>query len=127
VPEVVLWEELRAGRQRGLRFRRQHLIGPYILDFHASRLAGELDGAAHDFAARARHDQRRDAWLAAQGIFLLRFTAMDVQNDQNLGGVLTMIVEIASSSSSPERRRKSWRSRESKESHEWKTGPTERR
>jgi very-short-patch-repair endonuclease len=112
---------------RGDRFRRQHPIGPYILDFFASRLAVEVDGAAHNFAARARHDQRREAWLAAQGISLLRFTAMVVQNDRNLEDVLTMIVEIVTGSSSAVRGTNSWRSRESKELHEWKTGPTERR
>jgi hypothetical protein len=52
---------------------------------------------------------------------------MVVQNDRNLEDVLTMIVEIVTGSSSTVRGRNSWRSRESKESHEWKTGPTERR
>ena len=45
--EVLLWERIRGGRLNGLRFRRQHPIGPYILDFYCAsgRLAVEIDGA----------------------------------------------------------------------------------
>nr|WP_324255282.1 DUF559 domain-containing protein [Sphingomonas sp. PL-96] len=48
LPEVLLWRELRA-RPAGLRFRRQHPAGPYVLDFFCSaqRLAVEVDGDAH--------------------------------------------------------------------------------
>ena len=44
--EIVLWQALRKGRLAGLRFRRQHPIGPYILDFYcaSARLAIEGDG-----------------------------------------------------------------------------------
>src|SRR5260370_33825496 len=46
LPEVVLWQALRKARFAGLRIRRQHPIGPYILDFYcpAARLAIEVDG-----------------------------------------------------------------------------------
>ena len=79
-PEVIVWEMLRANRLEGIRFRRQHPIGPYILDFYcsAARLAIEIDGAGHDFAERVRHDQRREAWLAEQGVRVLRIAARDV-------------------------------------------------
>jgi very-short-patch-repair endonuclease len=45
----------------GLRFRRQHPIGPYILDFYCDefRLAVEIDGQSHDHPDRIAHDQRR--------------------------------------------------------------------
>jgi very-short-patch-repair endonuclease len=55
LPEVVLWQALRRGQVAGLRFRRQHPIGPYILDFYclSARLAIEVDGFAHDNAVQA--------------------------------------------------------------------------
>jgi very-short-patch-repair endonuclease len=69
LPEVVLWQALRNVRLAGLRFRRQHPIGPYILDFYcpAARLALEVDGFAHYSIAEAYRDERRQAWLAQQG------------------------------------------------------------
>jgi very-short-patch-repair endonuclease len=62
LPEVLLWTELRRRRLAGLRFRRQHPIGRYILDFycHEARLAVEIDGYSHDVADRPQRDQRRD-------------------------------------------------------------------
>ncbi len=80
LPEVMLWQILRGDRLNGLRFRRQHPIGPYILDFFCSapRLAIEVDGAMHGYVERARHDAIRDAWLEAQGIKVLRLKAEDV-------------------------------------------------
>lgn len=78
-------------KELGLRFRRQHPIGPYVLDFYcdAARLAVEVDGAAHAVADNPARDLRRDAWLAAQGIRTLRIPAAEVRD--NLDGVLRMI------------------------------------
>lgn len=72
-PEQVLWALLRRN-QLGLHFRRQHALGPYILDFYcaSAKLCVEVDGPAH--AERAEHDARRDAWLAGQGVRTLRFS-----------------------------------------------------
>ena len=68
LPEVVLWTALRQGRLAGLRFRRQHPVGPYILDFYCSRarLAVEVDGAGHDQPDQLRHDARRGDWLPSE-------------------------------------------------------------
>ena len=77
--EAALWRRLRR-RQFGVRFRRQHPVEPYILDFycHELRLAVELDGNQHA-AARARaRDQARTAALEAQGILVLRFSNREV-------------------------------------------------
>src|SRR5438552_14782601 len=65
LPEVVLWQALRKKRLAGLRVRRQHAIGPYILDFYcpSARLAIEVDGFAHNTTAVMRHDERRQVWL----------------------------------------------------------------
>jgi very-short-patch-repair endonuclease len=97
LPEVVLWQVLRRGQVGGLRFRRQHPIGPYILDFYysAARLAIEVDGWAHDTEAQARHDERRQVWLAQQGISVLRVRAADVLRDENLAEVLRAVEEAA--------------------------------
>jgi very-short-patch-repair endonuclease len=65
LPEAILWECLRGRRLNGLRFRRQHPVGPYVLDFfHEARLAIEVDGTQHDLPAQFQHDLRRDGWLA---------------------------------------------------------------
>jgi very-short-patch-repair endonuclease len=97
LPEVVLWQALRKGQLAGLRFRRQHPIGPYILDFYCptARLAVEVDGAAHDTAERARHDERREALLAAHGITVMRVAAADVLRDESLESVLIGIEQAA--------------------------------
>ena len=97
LPEVVLWQALRKARFAGLRVRRQHPIGPYILDFYcpAARLAIEVDGFAHDNAVAATHDARRDAWLAQRGVRVMRINAAEVLRDDKLGGVLLGIAEAA--------------------------------
>src|SRR3954451_21999330 len=63
-----------------MRFRRQHPIGPYVLDFYcpAAKLAIEVDGAAHDFGDRPRRDDVRREWLKKQGVDVLRIPAKDV-------------------------------------------------
>jgi len=93
LPEVLLWQGLRGHRCAGLRFRRQHPIGPYILDFYCAdaRLAVEVDGATHDYEERARLDARRDAWLAEQDIRVMRVAARDVLTDEGRAGILQMI------------------------------------
>ncbi|MGJ3648959.1 endonuclease domain-containing protein [Sphingomonas sp. GlSt437] len=62
LPEVLLWRELRK-RPLGMKFRRQHPAGPYILDFFcaARKLAVEIDGEAHSRGNQPEHDQQRDA------------------------------------------------------------------
>lgn len=81
LPEVLLWRALRA-RPDGLKFRRQHPLGAYVLDFYCApaQLAVEIDGRSHD-AAQAGHDASRDRWVAAQGITTLRVPAHSVLAD----------------------------------------------
>ena len=82
LPEVLLWRVLRA-RPAGLRFRRQHPAGRYVLDFFcpSARLAVEVDGEAHGRGDRPERDALRDAWLAAQGVRVVRVRAVDVLDD----------------------------------------------
>ena len=72
--ELGLWQRLRGRKLGGFRFRRQHPVGPYILDFYCAemRLAVELDGESHGVEGAAEHDARRDAWLIARGLMILR-------------------------------------------------------
>ena len=91
-PERRLWNALRV-RPDGLKFRRQHPIGPYTLDFfcHEAAVAIEVDGLAHELGSNPDRDVRRDEWLAAQGVSTLRFRALDVRD--NLEGILVGIVQ----------------------------------
>ena len=100
LPEVILWEHLRKGRLTELRFRHQHPVGVYILDFYCSsaRLAVEVDGAGHGHPEQARRDAARDGWLESMDIRMLRFAATDVLNEETLSGVLSLIAAAAAPS-----------------------------
>lgn len=89
--ERKLWARLRGRRLNGLKFRRQHPIGPYITDFYcaACRLVIEIDGDGH--LEREEYDANRTEWLEGQGYQVLRFTNRDVQD--NTEAVLEAILE----------------------------------
>jgi very-short-patch-repair endonuclease len=72
-----------------LKFRRQHPIGPWIVDFYCAeaKLAVEVDGRVHE--EWAERDRRRTRWLADQGIRVIRLAAEDVR--VNLDPVLDFI------------------------------------
>ncbi len=91
--EALLWGALRRKRLDGRKFRRQHGIGPYIVDFYcpAERLAVELDGAGHDGDAAAARDAARTAFLERHGVRVMRFENADVR--ENLEGVVEAIRE----------------------------------
>ena len=78
--EQLLWRSLRGRQVKGLRFRRQHPIGPYIVDFFcvAAQLAIELDGEIHDHKEQAAYDALRTDVLRQSGIKVLRFANADV-------------------------------------------------
>ena len=73
--EAVLWRYLKKRQLGGYKFRRQHSVGNYILDFYCDekQLAIELDGAYHFTIEGQIKDSIRDNWLASQGIKVLRF------------------------------------------------------
>ena len=89
--EQRLWDLLRRRRFAGCKFRRQHPVGRYIVDFVCleRRLIVEVDGGQHD--ERRLYDAKRDAWLCTQQFRVLRFWNNDV--DRNLEAVLTVIDE----------------------------------
>jgi very-short-patch-repair endonuclease len=78
--ELILWEALRGRRLDGLKFRRQHPVGPFVFDFCCieRRLAIELDGEVH--AKQADQDAEREALLTAAGYRVLRFPNDAVRN-----------------------------------------------
>ena len=83
--ERKLWYEFLC--RYPLRFRRQVAFGHYIIDFYCAKakLAVELDGAQHLTAEGLAKDAERTAFLEQDGIFVLRFTNVDVM--KNFSGV----------------------------------------
>ena len=90
--EVILWQRLRGRQLLACKFRRQHSVGPYVLDFYcpALRLAIELDGDSHFREGAARKDRDRDEYIGGLGIRVLRYLNTDVYD--NLDGVLEVLV-----------------------------------
>ena len=88
--EIVLWRRLRSS-QLGAKFRRQHSVDSFILDFYCAEalLAVELDGGQHADLDRARYDRSRSDRLQSLGVRVLRFWNTDVL--QNIDGVLETI------------------------------------
>jgi adenine-specific DNA-methyltransferase len=81
--EQVLWATLRDRRLVGLKFRRQHVFGPYVLDFCAPLvcLVVELDGTSHDDDEHRTYDAARTEYLVAHGYRVIRFRNDDVLAD----------------------------------------------
>ena len=86
---------LKGKQLEGLKFRRQHSFGPYVLDFYSpqARLAIELDGAYHFNAVGDVSDSQRDKYLDDHGIEVLRFENKIVFEQSGL--VLDYILERA--------------------------------
>jgi very-short-patch-repair endonuclease len=80
LPEVLLWRLL---RRRQPPIRRQHPLGPYVVDFYcpAARLVLEVDGHAHLTGSRPMRDVQRQCWLEAQGLKVVRVDAAEVLRD----------------------------------------------
>jgi very-short-patch-repair endonuclease len=94
-PEARLWTALRRCGLNGLRFRRQHPIGPFILDFFcpSARLAVEIDGATHTLGDSEAYDARRDLYLKRVGLTVLHIPAIHVRD--SLDAVLREIARAA--------------------------------
>jgi len=93
--EVALWSALRGKKLGGLRFRRQHPLGPYVVDFFcvSQRLVVEVDGGVHADADRTERDAVRDGWIRQQKLRLLRVSNELVLT--NMAAALTLIETTA--------------------------------
>jgi very-short-patch-repair endonuclease len=78
--EAALWAMLKKSQIEGRKFRRQHSVGPYILDFYcpSEKLAVELDGAHHFTEQGLAYDEERSAYLARYNIRVIRFENREV-------------------------------------------------
>jgi very-short-patch-repair endonuclease len=89
--EKALWEVLRSRKCGGLKFRRQHPVKEFIIDFycHEYLLGVEVDGSVHDNDSAKEYDQNRTAELENLGITILRF-----KNEEVLTDLLKVLTEI---------------------------------
>jgi very-short-patch-repair endonuclease len=80
VPEARLWNRLRQRVPGKPVFRRQHPIGPYVIDFYCAKakLAIEIDGMNHDMGDRPPRDEQRDAWLKEHGVTVVHIPASEL-------------------------------------------------
>jgi very-short-patch-repair endonuclease len=90
--EQLLWDKLKGKQILGVRFRRQHPISTYIVDFycHAAKLVIELDGKIH--LAKRESDRKRTNEIEALGIQIIRFDNEDVEKD--LDAVVAKITDM---------------------------------
>ncbi len=93
--EETLWNALRGRRLAGLKFRRQHPYGQFVLDAFCveHQLEVEVDGGVHTDPRQAAYDAARTEFLEARGVRVLRFSNADVE--KHLGEVLRRILEAA--------------------------------
>lgn len=90
--EILLWQKLKERQLDGRKFRRQHSIGRWVVDFYcpAEKLVIELDGAHHFTEEGRANDQERDACLAGElSLKILRFPNSEIRD--NMSGVLQTI------------------------------------
>src|SRR6185295_4671347 len=87
-PELKLWTCLRSKQFHSLKFRRQHGIGPYIVDFFCSekQLVIEIDGDSHAEIVQLEKDRQRESYLSSLGLRVIHYTNHEVMT--NLDGVL---------------------------------------
>src|SRR3989442_10748815 len=80
IAEARLWNHLKDRSLHGRKFRRQHSVGPYVLDFYCprERLAVQLDGAAHDHEVAQDCDAIRTRFLQSPAIRLVRFENLEI-------------------------------------------------
>ena len=89
--EILLWEALKGNKLMDTKFRRQHPISQFIVDFycHKHKLVIELDGSIHNLEEQKERDVGREAMLKDLGLTIIRFTNYEVEN--NLSTVLASI------------------------------------
>lgn len=95
--EKSLWEVLRNRQVKNFKFRRQHPLINYIVDFccDEKKLIIEIDGSIHDLAENVEYDKQRQVELESAGYTVIRFENKEVL--KNISYVVNKIIDIASS------------------------------
>ena len=95
--EKILWKRIRNRKLKSFKFRRQHPIDIFIVDFycHEVRLAIEVDGEIHNLKEKKEYDENRTAHLNSLGIRVIRFSNSEVEDDIN--SVLDKISNVLTS------------------------------
>lgn len=90
--EKYLWQILRNRKIEGLKFRRQHPLGKFVVDFycHEAKLVIELDGSVHEISEVKTYDKDRQETIEQLGLTVLRFTNDEIFN--NLDSVVHKII-----------------------------------
>ncbi|MBJ9957277.1 endonuclease domain-containing protein [Acinetobacter courvalinii] len=103
--ENLMWQLLRAKRFMNLKFRRQHVIAPYIVDFycHELGLVIELDGSQHGTDDGKEYDAERTTFLEALGLSVVRYWNHDVLKNTELvlGDLWNVCLHLKRESTSP--------------------------
>lgn len=100
--EKKLWLKLRGRQLNSFKFRRQHGIGTYVVDFFCpeKKLAIEVDGDIHVFKKQMEQDRKREDFLKGLGIKMIRYKNNDILN--NIEGVMENLYgEVVEFSTSP--------------------------
>jgi len=101
VEELILWSKLKNSQLNGYKFRRQHSIGNYILDFYCpiKHLGIEIDGGQHYETKKIKYDENRTNYLNSLNIRIIRFTNIEIK--KNINGVLNKILLILNDTTTP--------------------------
>lgn len=96
-PEVILWYYLKGRGLADYKFRRQHGIGRYVVDFYCPRLklVIELDGGQHYSVDGLAYDKERDGYIRALGIKIVRIHNHELLHNKN--GVLELLEKVVKS------------------------------
>jgi len=91
--EIILWSRLRR-KQLGYKFRRQHSMGNYVVDFYCKelQLVIELDGWQHKKEFSGEKEDRRTKFLESKGLYVLRFWNNEINN--NIDSVVQEIIVV---------------------------------
>lgn len=84
--ESLLWEKLKDNQVHNLKFRRQHPIGPYVVDFycHKIKLVLEIDGGYHSTLEQRQYDLEREGILKFNDLKVVRFTNEQIESELDL-------------------------------------------
>jgi len=82
--EIIFWSRIK-NKQLGYKFRRQHSIGKYIVDFYCSELnlIIEIDGGIHFISENIEKDKSREEYFKKLGFEIIRYTNLDILNNLN--------------------------------------------